>query len=143
RGGPSGSGDGGGSRGLRGEAAGLANLRGRPPGVLPRAPGDVQASEGDRVHRDAAHVADRQGVEEGAAGAARRAHRADAGPLRRAEGDDNALRNGDDTEGEETVDGMEETLGTARTADVLDPSFLEGIDSAPIDEVRRRRDVAV
>ena len=38
---------------------------------------------------------------------------------------------------------MEETLGTARTADVLDPSFLEGIDSAPIDEVRRRRDVAV
>jgi len=38
---------------------------------------------------------------------------------------------------------MDETLGTARTSEVLDPSFVEGIDSAPIEDVRRRRDIAV
>jgi hypothetical protein len=32
------------------------------------------------------------------------------------------------------------TIGSSRTADVLDPTFLDGLPDLPTDEVRRRRD---
>jgi hypothetical protein len=39
--------------------------------------------------------------------------------------------------------GERASAGEARTAEVLDPGFVEGLDELPIDELRRRRDTAL
>jgi hypothetical protein len=41
------------------------------------------------------------------------------------------------------MEGTDRTLATPRTQEVLEASFVEGVESVPIDELRRRRDVAV
>jgi hypothetical protein len=41
------------------------------------------------------------------------------------------------------VEPTEQSFGTERTTDVLDPAFVEGVAGAPFEEVRRRRDLAV
>ncbi len=41
------------------------------------------------------------------------------------------------------MDQTDDSLRTERTASVLDPAFLEGVDDLPLDELRRRRDLAV
>jgi hypothetical protein len=41
------------------------------------------------------------------------------------------------------MEGTSRPLATPRTGEVLEASFVEGVSSVPLDELRRRRDVAV